>query len=48
MKHRQNDSAIWSDLLKFRHIYLQGRKLKIKNGDKTMFWKDSWLFDKTP
>jgi len=47
VKHRQNDSAIWSDLLKIRHIYLQGRKLKIRNGDKTMFWKDSWLFDKS-
>ena len=46
VKHRQNDSAIWADLLKIRHIYLQGRKVKIKNGDKALFWKDSWLFDK--
>lgn len=27
VKHRQNDSAIWSDLLKVRNIYLQGRKM---------------------
>lgn len=46
VKHRQNDSAIWSDLLKVRDIYLQGRKMIGRDGKKTLFWKDTWLFDK--
>jgi hypothetical protein len=27
---RYNDSAIWSDLLEIRHIYLRGREYKLK------------------
>ena len=46
VKHRQNDSPIWIDLLKIRHIYLKGRKIDVKNGSNTLFWKDTWLFDK--
>ena len=44
-KHRQTDSPIWSDLLKVRNIYIQGRRNKVKNGQKTLFWKDTWLYD---
>jgi len=39
VKHRQTNSAIWSDLLKIRDVYLQGRKMKVGNGQKTLFWK---------
>jgi hypothetical protein len=47
VKHRQTDSAIWADLLKIRDIYLQGRKVIIGNGKKTLFWKDKWLYEKS-
>lgn len=43
VKHKQTDSPIWSDLLKIRDIYLQGRKMCVRNGKKTLFWKDRWL-----
>lgn len=46
VKHRQSDSPIWADLLKIRDIYLQGRKFKVGNGKTTLFWHDSWLYDK--
>jgi hypothetical protein len=46
VKHRQNGSLIWADLLKIRYIYLKGRKIDVKNGSNTLFWKDTWLFDK--
>lgn len=36
VSHRQNDSPIWSDLLKVRDIYLQGRKITVKNGKKNI------------
>ena len=32
MKHGQSDSAIWSDLLKVRDVYLRGRKFIVGNG----------------
>lgn len=46
IKHKQTDSPIWSDLLKIKNIYLQGRKMSIRNGEKTLFWKDIWLYNK--
>jgi hypothetical protein len=36
LRHRHNDSPIWSDLLKVRDIYLQGRKIEVKNGKKNI------------
>jgi len=42
----QTDSAMWSDLLKVRDIYLQGRQLKVKDGRSTLFWRDTWIYDK--
>jgi len=45
VKHRQTYSAIWSDLLKVRDIYLQGRNMNVENGQKTLFWKDKWLYN---
>jgi hypothetical protein len=46
VKHKQYDSAVWADLLKIKDIYLQGRKILVKNGKNTSFWKDSWLYEK--
>jgi hypothetical protein len=47
VKHRQADSAIWSDLLKVRDVYLQGWKIIVENGQKTLFWRDKWLYEKS-
>lgn len=46
VSHRQSDSPIWSDLLKIKNVYLQGRKIETRNGKNTLFWLDSWLYDK--
>lgn len=45
VKPKLNDSPIWKDLLKVRHIYLNGRKMKPGDGTKTLFWTDGWLGD---
>jgi hypothetical protein len=39
VKHKQNDSPMWTDLLKIKYIYLQGRKMVIKNGKKNFVVK---------
>lgn len=44
VKHRLDDSPIWHDLLKVKDIYLQGRGVIIKNGEKTRFWLDPWVY----
>jgi hypothetical protein len=44
--NRFDDSPIWKDLMKVRHIYLRGRCCKIMNGKKVSFWLDPWLDDK--
>lgn len=36
---------MWSDLLRVKDIYLQGRVIKIGNGELTSFWSDVWLYD---
>jgi len=43
VKHKIDDSPVWTDLLSVRHIYLKGRSLKVNNGKNTLFWEDSWL-----
>jgi hypothetical protein len=45
IKHKPDDSPVWYDLLKIRHIYLKGRTVKVKNGKSTLFWEDPWLRD---
>lgn len=45
VKHKQTDSPIWADLIKVKNIYLQGRKMKVKNGKNTLVWKDAWLYN---
>jgi hypothetical protein len=32
VRHRRNDSAIWFDLLKIKDVYLQERKMVVRNG----------------
>jgi len=35
---------MWYDLLKIKHIYLQGRGISIGDGVLTRFWLDPWLY----
>jgi hypothetical protein len=44
--HKLDDSPIWSDLLKIKHIYVKGRTMLVKNGRNTSFWLDTWIYDK--
>ena len=46
IKHRIDDSPVWSGLLSVRCFYLRGRKLKVNNGKLTLFWEDPWLYNK--
>ena len=46
IKHKLDDSPVWSDLLKVRHIYMANRGVKVNNGKTTLFWEDLWLKDK--
>lgn len=45
IKHRLDDSPIWSDLLKIRGFYMAGRKVEVKNRKQTLFSHDVWLYD---
>lgn len=45
VSHRLGDSHIWGDLLKVKHIYLQGMDIQINDGACTRFWEDKWLFN---
>jgi hypothetical protein len=40
--HKQKDSALWSDMLHVKDIYLCGRKMLVKDGTRTHFWGDCW------
>jgi hypothetical protein len=42
--HRINDSPMWSDLLKVKGIYLQGRGVTFRRGNLTRFWLDPWVY----
>jgi hypothetical protein len=46
IKCRQSDSPMWGDLLKVRHVYLQGREFKINSGRLVSFWLDPWMNEK--
>ena len=46
VKPHLDDSPVWNDLMKVRYIYLAGRKIKVCDGSKTLFWLDCWLNDK--
>lgn len=43
VKHKYSDSSCWVDLIKIKHVYLQGRKVLVGNGLNTRFWEDVWL-----
>jgi len=43
VKNKLDDSPIWTNLLKVKHVYLRGRKILTKNGKNSLFWEDSWL-----
>ena len=46
VKHRLDDSPIWCDLLKVKHVYLKGRAFSVKNGRNTSLWTDVWIRNK--
>jgi hypothetical protein len=41
--HKQKDSALWSDMLHNKKIYLGGGKMMVGDGKRTRFWGDSWF-----
>jgi hypothetical protein len=45
VQHKVSDSPMWSDLLKVKDIYLQGRGISVKNGELTRFWQDPWIYE---
>jgi hypothetical protein len=45
VKHKQNDSVIWANLLKVKDVYLHGRKMVISDGSNTLFWKDGCMIN---
>jgi hypothetical protein len=42
IKMKSNDSPVWKDLLKVKHLYTQGRVMVVGNGNSTDFWSDAW------
>jgi hypothetical protein len=42
---RVGESQVWSDMLKVREYYMQGRHIITQSGDKTRFWENSWLLE---
>jgi hypothetical protein len=45
IKNKYSDSPVWIDLLKVRHIYLQGRKFQVNDDKMISFWMDTGLLD---
>jgi hypothetical protein len=43
---RMDDSPLWKDMMKVRHIYLKGREYQIHNGKSVSFWLDKWVGEK--
>jgi hypothetical protein len=44
VKHKQTDSSVWADLIKVKEIYLQGRKMCVRDGKSTLVWKGTCLY----
>jgi len=44
--HRPDDSPIWTDLLKIKYFYMRNRKVKVNNGQSTLFWEEPWMKEK--
>jgi hypothetical protein len=43
VQNRMDDSSVWKDLIKIRHIYMRGREYVLGNGRLISFWLDTWL-----
>jgi hypothetical protein len=41
-RHKAHDSALWLDMLHVKDIYLSGRSMRVRNGERTHFWGDTW------
>jgi hypothetical protein len=41
-RHKTHDSALWLDMLHVKDIYLSGRSMRVKNGERAHFWGDTW------
>jgi hypothetical protein len=46
VNNRIDDSPVWKDLLKVKHVYLAGRQVNVRNGKSVLFWRDIWLDDR--
>jgi hypothetical protein len=42
IKMKNDNSPVWKDLLKVKHLYLRGRVMVVGNGNSTDFWNDAW------
>jgi hypothetical protein len=42
IRMKNNDSLVWKDLLKVKHLYLRGRVMVVENGNSTDFGNDAW------
>jgi hypothetical protein len=42
IRMKSDDSPVWKDLLKVKHLYLKGRMMTVGNGNSTDFWNDAW------
>lgn len=42
VESRATDSHAWSDLVKVKEYYIEGRQIDTRSGDKTSFWEDPW------
>lgn len=40
---QDNRLPVWKDLLQVKQIYMRGRSINTKNGNWTLFWKDTWI-----
>jgi hypothetical protein len=42
IKLRNDDSPVWKDLLKVKHMYLRQRVIVVGDGISMDFWNDAW------
>jgi hypothetical protein len=41
IRMKNDDSPVWKDLLKVKHLYLKGRMMAVRNRNSTDFWNDA-------
>jgi hypothetical protein len=39
---RNDESPVWKDLLKVKHLYLRQRMMVVGDGNSADFWNDAW------